>query len=469
MPGENISVNVADRWHLSRPRPGADPCKCGRGRNKLYPSAEHQRGDRWQVQWREPGSGKQKSANRPKKEGTDPATCADAYASQIEAQLRGHGKQRYVDPKLREGTLGAYAQKWRATRVHDVETAGNLERRLRLHVLEDPQNPGRTPSGGPALGHLTWAEIDQFPSLTQAWISGLTKSGRLSASTANLVIGDVSSLYVAAVEDGLLSRDITKSKSIQRPKSNPQKARAWTEEQTVAVEKTLPARYQIVQRIGPEIGTRLGEMAGLADADIDFLKPKGEKEIRINTQVKRVAGELVFSPLKNKRPHAVPVVDELVEDISAHLARFPARPVTLRWHEPDNKEKHGTMITRRLIITSYQGGPVDTTRWDRDVWKGALVAAGLIPGKGARGREWGTHAAWRHTAASQWLADGVDVTAVAEWLGDTVKVVVETYLHMLPSAPGRGRSAMAAHRKRLARARSQNRSSSRFVPGEVTG
>ena len=39
---------------------------------------------------------------------------------------------------------------------------------------------------------------------------------------------------------------------------------------------------------------------------------------------------------------------------------------------------------------------------------------------------------------------GVDIVAVAAWLGDTVKMVYETYAHLMPNSDDRGRSAMNA-------------------------
>ena len=50
----------------------------------------------------------------------------------------------------------------------------------------------------------------------------------------------------------------------------------------------------------------------------------------------------------------------------------------------------------------------------------------------------------RHTAASAWLAAGVDIVSVAAWLGDTVKTVYETYAHLMPDTDGRDRMAMTA-------------------------
>jgi len=448
------SVAVADRWHKTFPRPGDVPCKCGRGRNLLYPSAEHGHGDRWQVQWRDP-QGRQRSRNRPKREGSDPGTCAEALADKIRADLRAG---TYVDPRLKEGTFAAYAEPWRKTRVHDANTAGNVERRLRLHVYEDPERPGsgHTIRGGPALGHLTWAQLQQFTSLTQAWISGLT----VAPSTANLIIGDVSAIFAAAIDDGLISRDPVKAKSVNRPKADPRRATAWTEAETVAMEAQLPPRYRIVQRLGPATAMRQGELFALDVDDVDFLKR--DKAIRVRVQLRRVAGRLVFSPLKNGKDHDVPIADELAGDIAAHLAEFPAAQVTLPWDDAGDRKRHGKPVTRRLIVSDGKHA-LDATAWTRYVWKPALARAGLIPPRRrgerthAPSRERGTHAAWRHTGASQWLADGVEVTAVAEWMGDTVRMVLETYAHMLPSAGERGRAASARYLARLAEARACSR------------
>jgi integrase len=52
--------------------------------------------------------------------------------------------------------------------------------------------------------------------------------------------------------------------------------------------------------------------------------------------------------------------------------------------------------------------------------------------------------ALRHTAASAWLAAGVDIVSVAAWLGDTVQMVHQTYAHLMPDADDRGRKAMNA-------------------------
>src|ERR1700723_46600 len=85
---------------------------------------------------------------------------------------------------------------------------------LRRHVYPDPLTPGRTTTGAPALGHRTLKELGKRPSLTQAWISGM----KLSASSKGQVITVVSSVFIAAMDDGLIGRNPTRAQSVTRPK-----------------------------------------------------------------------------------------------------------------------------------------------------------------------------------------------------------------------------------------------------------
>lgn len=453
------TVRIADRWHKTYPADSDKPCKCSRGRNRLYPSAEHGKGDRWQLQWTTP-AGEAKKANRPKLDGADPDVSATAYAEEIRESLKRPG---YVDPKRRAELFGPYAQEWRKTRVHDAKTAAGLETRLRLHVLEDPGNPGRTRRGGPALGHLSWEQLHASPLLAQAWVKGLT----LAPSSALMVISDVSSIIESAMDEGLIGRNPLKARSVQRPVPDPKRAVPWTEEETVAMEAALPRRYRVVQRVGPLTALRVGEMLALAVDDVDFL-PR-DKRLRVGVQVRRVGGRLVFSPLKNGKDHEVPVPDELAADVAAHLAEFPARKVTLPWDDPGDRQRHGRPVTRELIITTSNGTALDGARFTSDVWKPALHRAGLVeqlgPRKYAADRLRGTHAAWRHTAASEWLAEGCEMTAIAEWMGDDLKTVYETYMHLVRGADERGRAAGSRIAARLASARA----TARYVPGRQAG
>ncbi len=147
-------VSVYDRWHR---QDGDEPCaEHSRGRKKLYPSAVHGQGDRWQVRWYD-DEGRQRKRNFRLKEGRNPALHADAFSAQVSHQLdRGD----YIDPDSGDITLREYAEDWRRHRVHDTVTARKLEARLRLHVY-------------PAIGSRRMRELAARPSLVKEWIKGM--------------------------------------------------------------------------------------------------------------------------------------------------------------------------------------------------------------------------------------------------------------------------------------------------------
>lgn len=117
--------------------------------------------------------------------------------------------------------------------------------------------------------------------------------------------------------------------------------------------------------------------------------------------------------------------------------------MTLPWEKPG-----GEPVTFRLLVTTAAGRALHRSGFNTLCWHPAQEKAGITPKrergqKRAPAREDGMHAL-RHTAASAWLAAGVDIVSVAAWLGDTVQVVLATYAHLMPDADERGRKAMNA-------------------------
>jgi integrase len=409
---------VYDRWHKSRIGPGEPRCR----EHDLVPSSVHGVGDRWQVRWRNE-EGRQKKQNFARKTGKDPEVHADAFDARTQATLDDGS---YIDPSSGEVTFRKFAEDWRKNRPHDPNTARRIELQLRLHVY-------------PAVGHRTMRELGKRPSLTQAWIAGI----KLAPSSAGQVIRDVSAIYIAAVEDGVMSRNPLASKAVIRPEIRDKRlAQTWTLGQLDSLAARLPARHQIIPYLGAGTGQRQGEMFGLAiddeDPDIDFLR----RVVHIRRQVRLVGSTLCFSPVKNNKPHDVPLGDSLTPALAEHLRLYPAVPVTLPWLEPD-----GDLVTHKLILTRSGGLAMHRDRADDD-WKDALVAAGLVPPRKKGDKRWpapgnGMHRL-RHTAASAWLSAGVNIAAVAEWLGDTVATVQMIYAHMMPGDAGAGRRAVDA-------------------------
>lgn len=433
---------VYDRWHKD-PGPGDKPCKCGRGNRRLYPSASHGSGDRWQVRYRDPGSGKQKARSFALL-GPGPGELPDPnrHASAYDAEVRGSiVRDDYADPNAGRVTLQAYAEQHRRTRAHGESAAAGMESRLRNHVY--PAGPGedRTPMGGLAIGQHAVGFLSRRPSLIAAWLASVP----LADGSKALVLGDVSAVFRAAVEDGAARGNPCESSTVDKPPRPRSKAVPYAAAEVAGIAACMPPRFALVPWLGAGTGMREMEMAGLgADDVIRGKRPK----IRVTRQLKQVDGKLAWGPLKNRRPHDVPVPAELLERIDAHLLRFPARTVTLPWHEPGSK-LHGTMVTVRLLLTREDGAPVTRNAMDAAWRTGASrYRKGSVIGKRSRvaARGWGIHRL-RHTFASVQLRDGVDVVRVAAWLGDTVEMVTKTYAHLLPDdhdGEEAGRAASAA-------------------------
>jgi len=411
---------VADRWHRD-PRPGEQPCGCSRGRRKLYPSASHMQGDRWQVRWRDPETGKQRAKNFALREGTDANRHADAFDKRIAGDILA---RVYIDPRAGEITLQAYAEQIRkARRIPNEETAADHEGRLRLHVYQGPVK-GLTPRGAPSIGQYPMGLLAARPSIIAAWAAAIP----LSPPRARHVMGDVSRVFRMAMADGIVHRDPLKTAAVPWPKAVATKARPWTLGQLEAMRGQLPERYRILLDIGAATGMRQGEMLALGADDIDWLK-RDDPRVRVVRQLKYVGGQPRFAPLKNRKPHSVPLSPELKRRLAGRLEEIPAVEAVLPWHDPEDPARHGKPVTVRLIVTGPAGRPVLGNSLN-NTWRRAAKRAGVTPEDG-RPREDGCHAL-RHTAVSVWLRAGIDVVRVASWIGDDVKTVVATYAHMLP-------------------------------------
>ncbi len=425
---------VYDRWHRDS-RPGDQPCRCGRGRNRLYPAAGHEKGDRWQVRWRDPVTGRQRKRNFALKDGTDANRHADAFDKLIAGQIL---TRTYLDPRAGEVTLQAYAEQLRqARKVPNPETAADLEGRLRLHVYEGEPGSGLTPRECPAIGQHPMGLLAARPSIVAAWAAAIP----LSPVRARHVMGDVSAVFRVAIDDGIVHRDPVRAASVEWPKAGERLARPWSPGQLEAMRAQLPERYRILLDIGAGAGLRQGEMLALGADDIDWLKPR-DPRVRVARQLKYVDGQPRFAPVKNRKVHSAPLSPLLRDRLAAHLEAFPAAAFTLPWHDPEDRARHGKPVTVRLLVTGPRGRPVQGGTLN-NLWRRCAARAGVTPEDGSP-RADGCHAL-RHTYVSVQLRDGRDVVRVAAWIGDSVKTLVETYAHFLPGGDDDdGRAAVDA-------------------------
>jgi integrase len=411
-------VAVYDRWHKDD---GDKPCEHSRGRHRLYPSAVHGQGRRWQVQWEDPNAPGRRRLKRSfdlRDPGPGELPDRNRHASAFDKEIQGSiVRQDYADPNAGNVTFREYAETWRMTRTHSEHSAALLAARFRNHVYEDDAGGGRAPKGAVSIGQHPMSLLRQRPSLTAAWAASL--KGPLPAQNSRRqLIGDVSAVFAAAVEDGVIGRNPVRSSTVDVPGRGETKARPFTAAEVGAIGARLPPRLRILARLGAGMGAREMELAALGVHDVQFLGRR--PRVRVERQLKRVNGQAVFAPLKNRKPHSVPLAPAVADALARHLEEFPAAEVTLPWHEPGSK-LHGTMVPVRLLLSGEGGVPL-TAGALQSAWRSATgrKVKGMNPHR------------LRHTYASMQLRKGVDVVRVAAWLGDTVAVVVRTYAHLMP-------------------------------------
>lgn len=395
-------MSVYDRWHRSRPKPGEPKCAC---KPAKAPTAEHGQGDRWQVRYRD-DAGAQRKRNFTK------LPDAQRFDAQVKASLdRGD----YIDPSAGRVTLAEYARQWRAGLTGDP---GSLER---------TDTNLKWVFGKPISGQ-SMSALAKRPSLLQAWIKDMERAG-LQPATIMGIVGVVSSVFDAALDDQVVGRNPCKAKSVKPPARVRKKVVPWTLAQVEAMSEALPQRYEAMAYLGSGCGHRQGELFGIAVDDIDFLG----RAVQVARQVRIIGGALVFSPPKGGKTRSVPLPETVGLRLSAHIAEHPPVKVTLPWRAPG-----GELVTAALLFTTPAGGALRRTTFN-DVWRAGLQRAG-IPTR----RENGCHAL-RHTAASAWLGAGVDIRTVAEFLGHADPgFTLRTYTHLMPDASDRARRAMDA-------------------------
>lgn len=393
---------VVDRWHLSRPPKDAPECPDHSGK---VASPEHGCAERWRVRWRD-DQDKQRKKSFAKK------SDADRFDAKTTTDLTTGD---YIDPNRGKVTLRSYGEQWRASLVADPTTVANVTSRLNKHVY-------------PHIGPTPMGVLAKRPSLIQQWIKVLESAG-LGAAYVKGIVGWVSTIFAAAIDDGIVSRNPCAAKTVRRPRVDRNKPVPWSLEHIERVAAELGDRYAAMVFLGAGCGHRQGELFGIGLADVDFLG----RVVNVERQVRIVAGELVFSPPKGGKTRSVPLPNTVGLRLSAHIKAYAPVRVTLPWKVPS-----GDPVAAELLFTTEQGGALERPDFNR-LWRAARTAVGIPDG-----RQNGMHVL-RHTAASAWLSSGVDIRTVAEYLGHTdAGFTLRTYTHLMPSSEDRARKAMDA-------------------------
>ena len=364
----------------------------------------------WRVRYRGP-DGRQRSKSFARR------SDAVKFAATTEADLT---RGSWVDPSAGRITLKTFGEQWLAAQTFDAATRESVESRLRVHVYP----------------HLGAVELRAMrPSTVQGWLRGRT--GECTPRYVRVLLANLSTILGAAVEDGLIAKNPARSAAVKAPAAPQGKVIPWPVEQVEAVVHAHPERWQAVPILAAGCGLRQGEVFGVRVEDFDFLG----RRVHVRQQVKMLRGKPVFAPPKGGKTREVPLPDVVAFALAESLRQWPAREVTLPWRELDRQP-----VTSELLFVTREGGPLTRRHYNVNVWKPALVAAGVEPTRAN-----GMHA-MRHHFASALLDGGVSVRALAEYLGHTDPgFTLRTYTHLMPSSEDRAREAVDAVLGRLSR------------------
>jgi integrase len=384
---------VEDRWFIAGEA------------GKKAPSRRNGQGLRWRVRYETP-DGRERSKSFARK------PDADNFCTRVAADLL-HGS--YMDPAAGRITLGKYAGDWLAGQSFDDVTREIVERHL-AHITA-------------GLGDRRLDQIAASPSAVQAWVKGLN----LAPTTVRQCFGVLSAIFASAVDDRRVGSNPCRARSLRLPALPARKIVPLEAGQLAALRAALPPRHQAMIDAGAGCGLRQGEIFGLAQDDIDFLR----RTVHVVRQVKLIRGRLVLALPKKGKTRDVPLGSSTSEAFAEHIRLFPPAKVTLPWHEPGTR-RHGRPVTVALMFTSpWSHGALVRHDFNHRQWKGALRKSGL-----ALSRENGMHVL-RHSYASMLLSQGVDIKRVAECLGHhDPAFTLRVYMHLMKGGEERVRQAI---------------------------
>ncbi|MGW5333624.1 tyrosine-type recombinase/integrase [Streptomyces bauhiniae] len=434
-------ASVYDRWHLSRPKKGAEPCVEHSSKTRiLVPSKDHGQGKRWQVRWRD-AAGEQQKENFAKR------SQADTRAATIEADL---ARGLYVDPAAGKESFRAVAERWRASAMHNGGTPTRVERALRLHIY-------------PTFGDRPVVSIR--PSDVQAWVKD--RSHALAATTLRTTFSYLVTIMTTAVRDRTIA--INPCAGVKLPEARRPEIVPLHKDAVHALIEAAPPRYRAMILLAVASGLRQGEVFGLEVDCVDFLRKEVTVRQQLITPDKDTEAdadetpEPYIGPPKTHESHrTVPLAGLAVDALAAHLQQYPAAVVDIEDRTDSRKPKRRKA---RMLWTNDRGVVVKRASWSH-VWSRMEVRANEALDKAygeayaawvQRGRPKGQEPArvrvpegtsmhdLRHFYASALIKNRESVKTVQRRLGHSKpSITLDIYTHLWPDDEDTTRAAVEA-------------------------
>lgn len=381
---------VADRWHKTRPTPGAK--ECGQHKGQVA-SAAHGQGKRWQARY----------------DGPDGKERTSLWATKVEAE-REITKQEgakltgsWLDPKAGVVTVERFARDtWLPAQSIIGRSETEYEGALRRYLF-------------PEWGTREIRSIK--PSEAGAWQKLLVSKYALSGTYPNRVARYVRGVFRLAVIDRVIS--VSPFERILAPAME---GTAVQPPDVAEVKQLIAAanidRWRTMIEVTALTGLRSGEVRGLRLARVDFLR----RTLLVDQQLVYEKGKgLYFDELKTGAGlRILPLTKRVVDLLAAYIERHPV---------PTAGPGAG------LIFTMPAAGLIGESTIDY-----ALKA--ICRRAGAEPRHWHE---LRHHYASVLIAGGENPKVVQKRLGHKdVMTTLRTYSHLFAEAEERTRDVLDA-------------------------
>jgi integrase len=245
---------------------------------------------RWLARWRD-DDGRQRSKSFAKK------SEAETYLASITVSLASGD---YVDPRAGRVTFIAYYDEYASRQVWRPGTCKAMNLAARS-----------VPFGQHPMGRISRSQV-------QTWVKQM--SGELQPGTVRTRFFNVRQIFRSAVDDRLIRFDPTRGVTLPKVPRADTRMKILTADESRSLFAASKPEFRAFLGVGLFAGLRMGEAAGLQIGDIDFLR----RRITVHRQVQRVTGGVAVVPPKSaSSARTVPVPDDLIMLLSAHIAQLP--------------------------------------------------------------------------------------------------------------------------------------------------
>jgi integrase len=250
----------------------------------------------------------------------------------------------------------------------------------------------------PRFGHQALGSIG--PRQIQEAVNDLAVTHR--SSSVRTYYGTLRSLLKYAVERDVIGR--SPCRSIKLPAAEQDERRVISPAEVHRLADAIDDRWRCMIYLAGVMGLRFGEVAALRCSDLSL--KTAELFVR-RTLVERSGSVEFGAPKSVSSVRSLIVPEPLVDELAGHLIRYRV----------DGDE---------LLFLGRGGRPLRRSRFRHDAFLPAVTRAGL---------DGVTFHGLRHSAATSWVADGVDLRTVQAWLGHSdPQLVLRLYAHASDAA-----------------------------------